>query len=102
MGTPTNCRKVKVRLLIPFTEEDRLFIFSIFNVRIFISAKCTPHPSESNGRPQLCTQNLKTSLWEKSKEHDTRVMLAAGQCRQGCGRIHCDMQESTATSGTCK
>ena len=41
-------------------------------------------------------------LGEKSDEQETRAMLAAGQCRQGCGRIQRDIQESTATSRACK
>ena len=35
-----NSRKVKVGIFIFFLEEDILFIFSIFKVRIFISKKC--------------------------------------------------------------
>ena len=34
--------KVEVRLFIFSPEEDKLFIFSVFNVRIFISKKCKP------------------------------------------------------------
>ena len=104
MGNPPpNCRKVKVRLFVFFTEEDRLFIFSIFKVRTFISTKCqSPPPQNQMVVPQLRTQNGSTSLGEKNDEQETRAMLTAGQCRQGCGRIQCDIQESTATSRACK
>ena len=46
-------KQVKVRLFIFFAEEEKLFIFSIFKVRIFISKKCQPPPlpSKSNGNP---------------------------------------------------
>ena len=46
-----NCRERSVRNILQ--EEDRLFISSIFKVRIFISKKCqAPPPSEPNGRPR--------------------------------------------------
>ena len=61
-----------------------------------------PLPQNQMVVPQLRTQNVSTSLGEKSDEQETRSMLAAGQCRQGCGRIQCDIQESTATSRACK
>ena len=61
-----------------------------------------PPPQNQMVVPQLRTQNGSTSLGEKSDEQETRAMLAAGQCRQGCGRIQCDKQESTATSRACK
>ena len=52
---PPNSSKLKVGLFIFFPEEDKLFISSIFKVRIFISKKCQPPPppSESNGRPLM-------------------------------------------------
>ena len=61
-----------------------------------------PPPQNQMVVPQLRTQNGSTSLGEKSDEQETRAMLAAGQCRQGCGRIQCDIQESRATSRACK
>ena len=66
-----------------------------------------PHPQNQMVVPQLRTQNGSTSLGEKSDEQETRAMLAADRCnvrryRQGCGRIKCDIQESTATSRACK
>ena len=64
---PPNCRKVKVRLFVFFTEEDRLFIFSIFKVRIFISTKCQPTPSESNGRPPIAYAKWKYVTWGKKR-----------------------------------
>ena len=36
--------QVKVRLFIFFPEEDKLFISTIFKVRIFTSKKCQPPP----------------------------------------------------------
>ena len=64
---PPNCRKVRVRLLVFFTEEDRLFIFSIFKVRIFISTKCQPPPPESNGRPPVAYAKWKYVTWGKKR-----------------------------------
>ena len=72
---PPNCRTVKVRLFVFFTEEDILYIFSIFKVRIFISTKCQPPPPPQNQMvvPQLRTQNgsTSTSLGKKAtnKKH---------------------------------
>ena len=89
-----------------FSSQKRTdYLFSAFSRSEYLfqqNASPPPPPSESNGRPQLRTQNGSTSLGEKSDEQETRAMLAAGQCRQGCGRIQCDIQESTATSRTCK
>ena len=69
---PPNCRKVKVRLFVFFTEEDRLFIFSIFKVRIFISTKCQPPPPESNGRPPIAYAKWKyVTLGKKRRTRNT-------------------------------
>ena len=102
---PPNCRKVKVRLFIFFTEKDRLFIFSIFKIRILIFTKCQPPPPlriKWSSPPPMAYTKCKYATWEKSEEQEPRAMLSAGQCLQGCGRIQCDIQESTATSHACK
>ena len=88
-----------------FSQKRTGYLFSAFSrSEYFFSTKCQPPPPPQNQMVvhQLRTQNGSTSLGEKIDEQETGTMLAAGQCRQGCGRIQCDIQESTATSRACK
>ena len=49
--------QVKVRLFIFFPEEYKLFIFSIFKVRLFISKKSQPPPPQNKMVVPLAKQS---------------------------------------------
>ena len=59
-----NSRNVKVRLFIFFSEEDRLFIFQLFqDQNIYFQNVPAPPPSESNGCP-LKEKNIVLAVHE--------------------------------------
>ena len=76
-----------------FPSQERTNYFQHFQGQnIYFSKMPAPPPQNQMVVPQLRAQNVSTSIGEKSQEQETPAMLAAGQCRQGYGRIHCDMQ----------
>ena len=104
IGNPPIVGKLKSDYL--FSSQKRTdYLFSAFSRSEYLFqqyASPAPHPQNQMLVPQLRTQNGSMGLGGRSDEQETRAMLAAGQCRQGCGRIQCDIQESTATSRACK
>ena len=98
--------KIRSDYLFPSQKRTDYLFLAFSRSEYLFQQSTSPHPTPPlriKWSSKLCTQNVIYVTWEKkNKEQETRAMLAAGQCRQGCGRIQCDMEESTATSSACK
>ena len=82
-----------------FSSQKRTdYWFSAFSRSEYLFQQNATPPLRIKWSSPNCVRKMEVRHLGKTDKQETRAMLAAGQCRQGCGRIQCDIQESTAIS----